>query len=138
MVLLAAARVPGVGAALSENVLGAFSTVLEQLDRAGPSQSPGASAQSATAAAQSSGDGQQNARQAQRLALDASTLCALMPAAAAAAAMANGDGGAGERAGPATSGLILRAGEAVVQAAGAMAAAGLQGRGPEFAALQVG
>lgn len=45
-----------------------------------------------------------------------------------------GVGGAGDVDGK---GLILRAGQAVVQAAGAMVAAGLHGRGPEFAALLV-
>lgn len=44
--------------------------------------------------------------------------------------MAGGSGGGG-------GGLILRAGQAVVEAAGAMATAGLHGRGPEFASLQV-
>ncbi|CAN0578280.1 unnamed protein product, partial [Ectocarpus sp. 12 AP-2014] len=53
-----------------------------------------------------------------------------MPATTAAAAAATGgDGGDGR-------GLLMRAGEAVVRAAGTMASAGLHVRGPEFAALQ--
>lgn len=77
------------------------------------------------------------ARQAQRLASDASTLCALMPVTAA-AATGDGDGGSMDGGGDGGgSSLILRAGHAVVEAAGAMATAGLHGRGPEFASLQV-
>ncbi|CAM9956960.1 unnamed protein product, partial [Laminaria digitata] len=64
-VLLSSSRVPAVGAALSETILGAFGTVLERLDQAN-------SATTATA-------NNAAAQQAQRLATDAATLCALMP-----------------------------------------------------------
>lgn len=132
-VLLSSSRIPGVGAALSENVLGAFSTVLERLDQANASLS-------STNSGNSGGDAQGAAagQQARRLAADASTLCALMPATAAAAAAAGEDSSRGNEDGSSRgNGLILRAGQAVGQAAGAMAAAGLHGQGPEFAALQV-
>lgn len=40
-VLLASSRVPGVGSALSESVLGAFATVLEHLDKTSSSSGGG-------------------------------------------------------------------------------------------------
>lgn len=127
-VLLSSSRVPGVGAALSENILGAFGTVLERLDQANAATNT----TTTTTAAAIPSDAM--AQQAQRLANDAATLCALMPVTSAAAA---GGGGAGGGEGGGGRELIMRAGEALVQAAGTMAAAGLYTRGPEFAALQV-
>ena len=136
-VLLASARVPGVGAPLSESVLGAFSTVLERLERA---------SQSTPSAAGNEGDAGGGgyagaAQEARRLAVDAATLCALMPATAAAAGggtASHGDsGGGGSKEDSGGGDLILRAGEAIVRAARAMAEAGLRERGPEFAALEV-
>ncbi|CAN0149336.1 unnamed protein product, partial [Pylaiella littoralis] len=139
-VLLASSRVPGVGAALSESVLGAFASVLDHLDKASSDSSPLPSLGSDAAAAAAASS--QQHRQARRLAADATNLCALMPATAAAADIANAcanadaNSGGGDGGSDSGRGLLMRAGEAVVRAAGTMASAGLHVRGPEFAALQ--